>query len=86
MGKNSIFQNIRSKISKVLKFGDLREIFSFNFLQAITFDTFMLANGNFLHMFYTGNTTGNKELNSHRLIQIPLRFTTKLGNNENSLI
>ena len=30
----------------------------FNFLQSINFDTFMLANRNFLHMFYTGNTTG----------------------------
>ena len=57
MGTNSIFQNNRLKISKILKFCGQKEIF-FNFLQVITFDTFMLANRNFLHMFYTGNTTG----------------------------
>ena len=30
----------------------------FNFLQVITFDRFMVANWNFLHMFYTRNTKG----------------------------
>ena len=41
MGKYSI-QNIRSKILKTLRFCSLRDFF--NFLQVITFDTFILAN------------------------------------------
>ena len=47
------FKIIRLKISKILKFSGLRDFF--NFLQALTFDIFMLANRNFLHIFYTGN-------------------------------
>ena len=53
MGKHSIFQN-----NKVENFKNLEILQSkidfFNFLHAITFDTFMLANWNFLHMFCTG--------------------------------
>ena len=56
MGKNSIFQN-----NKVENFKNLETLRSkrdfFNFLQVITFDTFMLENWNILHMFYTRNTT-----------------------------
>ena len=47
----------------------------FNFLQAITFDTFMLAKWNFLHMFHTGNTEYKKS-NSHRLIQNPSKVNS----------
>ena len=61
MEKHSIFQN-----NKVENFKDL-EIFQsrrdfFKCLQVITFDTFTLANSNFLHMFYTRNTTGKKNI------------------------
>ena len=57
MEKNSIFQNNKVENFKNLEILQSKRDF-FNFLQAITFDTFMLSNGNFLDMFYTGNTTG----------------------------
>ena len=51
-----------SQKSKVKKFKNLEILQSkrdfFTFLQAITFDTLMLANLNLLYMFCTGNTTG----------------------------
>ena len=57
MGKKSIFQN--NKVENSKNFQILwSKIDVFNFLQTINFGTFMLENGNFLHMFYTGNTTG----------------------------
>ena len=69
--KNSIFQNKKVENFKNLEIlrskGDL-----FNFLQKTNFDTFMLENLNFLHMFYIlGILQENKESNSHRLIQKP---------------
>ena len=57
MEKNSIFQNDKVKNFKNLQILQSKRDF-FNFLQVITFDLFMLANWNFLLMFYTGNTTG----------------------------
>ena len=57
MGKNSIFQNRKVENFKNLEILQSKRD-SINFLQAITFDTFMLANWNFLHTFYTGNTAG----------------------------
>ena len=47
------------KAQKSLEIFQSRRDF-FKFLQAITFDTFTLANSNFLHIFYTGNTTVKK--------------------------
>ena len=55
-GKNLIFQNSKVENFKNLEILQIKRDL-FNFLQAITFDTFKLANWNFLHMFYTGNTT-----------------------------
>ena len=55
MGKNSIFQN-----NKVKNFKNPEILRSKgDFLQAINFDTFRLANWNFLNMFYTKNPIGN---------------------------
>ena len=52
MEKHSYFQN-----DKVKKFKHLEILRSqrdiFNFLQVVTFDKFMLANSNCVHMFYT---------------------------------
>ena len=56
-GKNSIFQNNKVENFKNLEILRLNRVF-FNFLQALNFDTFMLANWNFLHTFYAGNSTG----------------------------
>ena len=56
MGHNSVFQNNMFENVKNLEILRSKKD-SLNFLQVITFDTFMLANRNFLHMFYTGNTT-----------------------------
>ena len=57
MGQHAIFQNSKAKNFKKLEISQSERDFS-NFLQAISFDTFMLANWDFLHMFYTGNATG----------------------------
>ena len=57
MGKKTIFQNKKVKYFKNLEILRSKRDF-FNFLQAIIFDTFMLANLTFIHVFYTGNTTG----------------------------
>ena len=70
MEKHSIFQNNKVKNFKDLEIFQSRRDF-FKCLQVITFDTFLLANSNFLHMFYTGNTTGKKILSSRRVIQNP---------------
>ena len=56
-GKNLNFQNKKVENFKNLEILQSKRDFS-NFLQAITFDTFMLANWNFLYVFYTGNTAG----------------------------
>ena len=66
-GKHSIFQNNKVENSKSLEIFQSRRDF-FKCLQAITSDTFTLANSNFLNIFYTGNTTGKKILSSHRVI------------------
>ena len=52
--KNSNFQNNKVKNFKYLEILQSKR----DFFQAITFHTFMLADLNLLHMFYTGNTTG----------------------------
>ena len=70
MEKHSIFQNNKVENFKSLEIFQSRRDF-FKCLQAITFDTFMLANSNFLHIFYTGNTTGKKILSSHTVITNP---------------
>ena len=70
MEKHSIFQNNKVENFKSLEIFQSRRDF-FKCLQAITFDTFTLANSNFLHIFYTGNTTGKKILSSHRVITNP---------------
>ena len=57
MGKHSIVQNNKVKNFKNPEILQSEGDF-FNFLLAITFDTFMLANSNVLHMFHSGNTTG----------------------------
>ena len=70
MEKHPIFQNNKVENFKSLEIFQSRRDF-FKCLQAITFDTFTLANSNFLHIFYTGNTTGKKILSSRRVIQNP---------------
>ena len=70
MEKHSIFQNNKVENSKSLEIFQSRRDF-FKCLQAIISDTFTLANSNFLHIFYTGNTTGKKILSSHRVITNP---------------
>ena len=70
MEKHSIFQNNKVENFKSLEIFQSRRDF-FKCLQAITFDTFTLANSNFLHIFYTGNTTGKKILSSHTVITNP---------------
>ena len=70
MEKHSIFQNNKVENFKSLEIFQSRRDF-FKCLQAITSDTFTLANSNFLHIFYTGNTTGKKILSSHRVITNP---------------
>ena len=70
MEKHSIFQNNKVENFKSLEIFQSRRDF-FKCLQAITSDTFTLANSNFLHIFYTGNTTGKKILSSHTVITNP---------------
>ena len=70
MEKHSIFQNNKVENFKSLEIFQSRRDF-FKCLQAIISDTFTLANSNFLHIFYTGNTTGKKILSSHRVITNP---------------
>ena len=70
MEKHSIFQNNKVENFKSLEIFQSRRDF-FKCLQAITSDTFTLANSNFLHIFYTGNTTGKKILSSHRVTTNP---------------
>ena len=70
MEKHSIFQNNKVENFKSLEIFQSRRDF-FKCLRAITSDTFTLANSNFLHIFYTGNTTGKKILSSHRVITNP---------------
>ena len=59
MGKNSVFKNYNFDNFKNLEILRSKTDF-FNFPQAITFDKFMIANKNFQHMFYTGNTRGKQ--------------------------
>ena len=70
MEKHSIFQNNKVENFRSLEIFQSRRDF-FKCLRAITSDTFTLANSNFLHIFYTGNTTGKKILSSHRVITNP---------------
>ena len=70
MEKHSIFQNNKVENFKSLEIFQSRGDF-FKCLQVITFDTFTLANSNFLHIFYTGNTTGKKILSSPGVIPNP---------------
>ena len=51
MRKRSIFKNNQAKNFKNLEILQSERYFS-NFLQVINFDTFILANLNFLHIFY----------------------------------
>ena len=75
--KKSIFQN--NKVENSKNFQILwSKIDVFNFLQTINFGTFMLENGNFLHMFILGILQENKESSSLRLIQKP-QFYHKIG-------
>ena len=85
MEKHSIFQNNKVENFKSLEIFQSRRDF-FKCLRAITSDTFTLANSNFLHIFYTGNTTGKKILSSHSVIPNPASFITIFEKNENSLI
>ena len=84
-GKNLIFQNSKVENFKNLEILQIKRDL-FNFLQAITFDTFKLANWNFLHMFYTGNTTGKQRIKPPWVNSKAWSFNTKLGKNENFLI
>ena len=57
MEKYSVFQNSKVENFKNLEILQFKRDF-FNFLWVTTFDTFMLANRDFLHILYTGSTTG----------------------------
>ena len=70
MEKHSIFQNNKVKNFKNLEIFQSRRDF-FKCLQVITFDTFTLANSNFLHMFIWEYYRKKKILSSHRVIQNP---------------
>ena len=85
MGENSIFTNNKVKSFRNLEILWYKRDF-FNFLQAITFDTFMITNWNFLHIFYTGNTTGTYRTKQSKVNSKALIFIRKLENNEISLI
>ena len=56
MQKHSIFQNNVENFKNLEILQSRRDFFKCHW--AISFDTFMLTNSNFLHMFFTGNTTG----------------------------
>ena len=70
MEKHSIFQNNKVKNFKNLEIFQSRRDF-FKYIQVITFDTFTLANSNFLHISILGILQEKKILSSRRVIQNP---------------